>query len=386
MKPYIFYPVVGLTILLSSCKNDDDSFGNAVYLNTHTTAKVIELFFKPNDTKAQSVMISASIPKPQEDVVTLHYKVDFSQVDQYNHTYGDHAVALPSENYELPKPKVEIAAGNVRSSETVVKFKNLNQLDREVVYVLPITISDANIPILGSARMRYFVFKGAALINVVADIEENYLSVNWAKPNSVNNLSQLTMEALVRARSFEGKDVGINALMGNESTFMIRIGDAGFPNNQIQVYKGGTKSPDVDTSKGLPVDEWLQIAITYNGENHTIIIYVNGQEQSKDTKDFGNNIDLTGGKGFFIGKEYNNNRYFRGEIAECRIWNVVRTPEEIANHRYSVEPDTEGLVAYWKFDEGAGEIVKDHTANGNDAKANKPLTWNNVSLPPAKKE
>jgi len=334
-----------------------------VYLNSPTTAKVTEVFFKSNDTKAQSVTISASIPKPQEDVVTLHYKADFSQVDPYNHTYDDHAVALPSENYELPKPKVEIAAGNVRSSETVVKFKNLNQLDREVVYVLPITISDANIPILGSARMHYFVFKGAALINVVADIEENYLSVNWAKPNSVNNLSQLTMEALVRARSFEGKDAGINSLMGIEGKFLIRIGDGGgYPANQIQLATSSGNFPPKDSSKGLPINEWIHIAVTYDSKDGKMIIYINGSKQSEGTKSIGTvNLGIGGNNGFFIGRS-------------------------IAEHPYSVDPDTEGLVAYWKFDEGAGDLVKDHTANGNNAKANKPLKWNKVSLPPAKKE
>ena len=42
---------------------------------------------------------------------------------------------------------------------------------------------------------------------------------------------------------------------------------------------------------------------------------------------------------------------------------------------------TEGLVAYWKFNEGTGKQVKDYTANGNNITAENDLTWTKVSLP-----
>ena len=42
---------------------------------------------------------------------------------------------------------------------------------------------------------------------------------------------------------------------------------------------------------------------------------------------------------------------------------------------------TYGLVAYWKFDEGAGKTIKDQTSYGNDLTVEKELKWVNVSLP-----
>ena len=70
-------------------------------------------------------------------------------------------------------------------------------------------------------------------------------------------------------------------------------------------------------------------------------------------------------------------------MAECRIWNKVLTEEEInsANHFYRVAADSEGLVSYWKLNDGAGNTVKDYTANGNDATASNDLKWSNVNLP-----
>lgn len=72
-----------------------------------------------------------------------------------------------------------------------------------------------------------------------------------------------------------------------------------------------------------------------------------------------------------------------GDICECRVWNRVLTADEIKvkDHYYVVAPDSEGLVAYWKFDEGSGKIIADHTGNGNTMVANSDITWTMVSLP-----
>lgn len=65
-----------------------------------------------------------------------------------------------------------------------------------------------------------------------------------------------------------------------------------------------------------------------------------------------------------------------GEICEVRIWNVVRTQEEIYKNMYDVDPQTPGLCAYWKFNDGKGHnTAKDFTGNGNDAVAYANAVW-----------
>ncbi|WP_421918777.1 DUF1735 and LamG domain-containing protein [Marinifilum sp.] len=376
MKHYILYSFLFLMILFCGCEKDDDSFDNKVYLNA--ASKVDEILLKGG--VEESVMkISAAIAKPEMQNITVTYKADPSLVYQYNQAYYDKAIKLPSANYSLEETQVEIALGNVKSKDTEIKFINLSALDRDLVYVLPVSISDANIPILESARTLYFVIKGAALINVVGDIEENYLEVNWVNPDVCNNLSQLTMEALIRARDY---DRLISTVMGIEGRFLIRIGDAGFPSNQIQIATNRGNFPNADSNKGLPTNEWVHIALTYDSADGSMIVYVNGVKQSEGVKDVGLvNLGIGGSNGFLIGKSYANDRFLAGEIAECRIWNVVRTGEEIANNPYFVAPDSEGLVAYWKFNEGSGDVVEDQTGNGNFAKAVKPIIWNPVTLP-----
>ena len=50
------------------------------------------------------------------------------------------------------------------------------------------------------------------------------------------------------------------------------------------------------------------------------------------------------------------------------------------NHFYKVDAASEGLVAYWKFNEGSGNVITDVT-NGYNLVANSAITWKPVSLP-----
>ena len=87
---------------------------------------------------------------------------------------------------------------------------------------------------------------------------------------------------------------------------------------------------------------------------------------------------------FHIGTAYNNVRNLCGYLSECRIWNRALTAEELAEQKvrpYYVDPKSEGLVAYWKFNEGSGSTIVDRTGNGNDAVAKNPIKWVKMTLP-----
>lgn len=44
----------------------------------------------------------------------------------------------------------------------------------------------------------------------------------------------------------------------------------------------------------------------------------------------------------------------------------VRTEAQLKNNMNSVDPNSEGLLGYWKMDEGQGYVFKDATGHGND--------------------
>ncbi|MGJ1421932.1 DUF1735 and LamG domain-containing protein [Sphingobacterium spiritivorum] len=379
---YIYIQIMLLSVLAFSigCKNEE-IFSNNVF---NAVPKVENLLIK-STLISDERKLQASIARPETRDVNITYDVDASLVEKYNAAYYDKAIMLPKENYRLPQASALIPAGSVKSNDVTIYFDKINELDRDQIYVLPVTIASADIDILQSARTTYYVLKGAALINVVADLEENYLHINqWANAGVVNNLSEITMETLIRARNY---DRMISSVMGIEGRFLIRLGDAGFPSNQIQVATNSGNFPGGDSNKGLPSNEWVHIAVTYSRTSRAIKIYVNGKVQSEGTLSLAPiSLGVNGQDGFYIGRSYADDRFFAGEFAECRIWNVVRTEEEIAGNPYEVDPKSAGLVAYWKCNEGAGNTVQDYTGNGNNltAKAGKDIKWTPVSLPAKK--
>lgn len=173
-----------LTGVLTSC-NDMENFDNNVFVDN--TSKVNSIFLKgSNDSEQRTFKVS--IAKQESQDVTIHIAADPSLVNTYNEGYYDEAIALPENCYKIPKTDITIPAGSVQSSEITVVFENLLSLNREQKYVLPVTVDNSNIGILQSARTMYYVFKGAALINTVANMTKNCVYFKWKNPEPLNNL------------------------------------------------------------------------------------------------------------------------------------------------------------------------------------------------------
>lgn len=374
-------PLVAAALLMTACQNNDEAnFKSKAFIDGKTFTS--ETIIKGETNIVKSLTLSTA--RPAEKELNATFSVAANLVETYNQAYYAKAVMLPDTCYKVVKGDVKINQGSVNSNEAQFAFFKLANLDRAITYVLPVTVNCQDIEVLRSAKNYYFVFRAGALINVVADMSKNFLTVKWATPDLVNNMSQITMEALIYPREF-GKL--ISTVMGIEGNFLMRIGDAGFPDNQIQIATSAGNFPDADSNKGLQTNRWQHVAMTYDADTREVKVYVNGSLQSQGKLRTGK-VSIVGNgtdRDFLIGKSYDDARWFEGNMSEVRVWNVVRTQEEIAANFYSVNPKSKGLVGYWKMDDSASpNIVKDATGNGNDATANKPLSWHNVSLPEKK--
>lgn len=391
MKLYrIFLIAAMLTGLLAAgCGSDtpeDAPFDSKLYITGG--AKTDKIALKAN-TRSVVRSIRVGCPKPAATDVRVKFNDDASLVSTYNQAFYDQAEMLPAEFYELQQTEVLLNKGTVLSTAIEVSFFNLDQLSRSTVYVLPVTIAYADgIPVLESARTIYYVLKSSAMIEVVADLEKkNYVSFpsfKESKPSGAvcNNLRQFTLESLIRVHKF---DPGIQTVMGVEEYFLLRISDTGLKSNQLQFVTpyGNMTSEQCMLTPG----KWTHIAATYDMDAKQIKLYIDGVEVAtkagftkEEAASFGKPMGLKANP-FYIGYSYSSGRELDGEISECRIWNVVRTAEELGQCAYEVEPNTPGLVAYWKFNEGRGASIADHTGNQNDGVASGVLKWTSVSLP-----
>ena len=380
LKNIIKVSLLTMGVALTACGDDVENFDNKVYVQAAEKTSTVLL---KSTMPTGEATLQVAMARPMEEDVTVTFKADPSKVSVYNTFYGATAEALPEEHYSIANPEVSIKAGGVTSDDVTVNFTGLNTLDSEQIYVLPVTIEKASIGVLESGATMYYVFKGAALINTVPNLTKNLVWVQWDNPAVASDLRKLTAEALVRVEKF-GKM--LTSVMGIEGYFLIRIGDAGIPENQLQLATRNGNLSNADLV--IPTNEWTHIALTYDADNGgEVVIYINGKEMLRDKKDCGGinwaQTRTDEGNGFWIGHSYNRERWLEGNICEVRVWNRVLSKDEInsKDHFYEVNPQSDGLVSYWRFNEGAGTSILDHTGNGNNATAVEAITWNAVELP-----
>lgn len=384
----LFGTVLSIAVLsMAGCTTEkqemeEHHFNNRLYINTSANSE--EILVKTGGSLNIERQLTVGIPLQADREVTGRFAADRTLLSEYQSTFYDNeAVLLPDEMCEIENAGFTIAPGTVTSSPATVHFKELETLDRDIVYVMPVTIKDIKgMEVLNSKSVVYYIFKGAALINVVANLSENRAWPDFNGDSRFKNLSTFTFEGYLRPNTLNRQ---ISTFMGIEGLFLLRFGDAGVDPDQLQI---ACSSNFTNSDMKIKTGEWSHVAVTF--DNGLITVYINGS--NKGSKQIGKTVydfsakhhnEEDGSRCFWVGYSYASERYFDGDMAEVRIWNIALTEEQLnePNHFLSVDPESEGLIAYWKFDEGTGNIIKDHSSSGFDLTCDKNPTWNKVSLP-----
>ena len=419
---YLIAAVAGL-VFFAACDNyeaDDHKFGNAVYLDVAETNEV-QLTTFGNNKPTYDCALQAELTYPAGQDVAVTLTVDPSLVGTYNARYGTQWPMLDAKYYKLSAESVTIAAGKTTSDVVTLQFKELmgqgeeqtGALPIDETYLVPVRIGHASMDVLHGSDVAYYVVKRSSAITVAAQLTDNWIEFptldKYSESSKAwNGLTAVTYEALIYLDDFAtsnatGSPVNISSIMGVEQYLLLRIGDTNFYADQLQVDGSGVslgKFPEKNKGKLLSLEEWYHVAFTYDLETGIACIYVNGQLQSQTqvaptVKVI--NLGLraidpdpeTDARQFFIGYSYDAFRQLCGDISEVRIWSVARTQADIWRDMYDVENPAEKpeLRAYWKFNEGSGNIIKDWSQYGNDAVAHTDLKWNtSVEIPQLNKQ
>ena len=138
-------------------------------------------------------------------------------------------------------------------------------------------------------------------------------------------------------------------------------------------YGDGVSTTNIDNT-------WHHWAGTYNGTNRVRCLYRDGVLMATNVaaQDFQGTGSLRIG-----GEPFDDPASFAGVIDDVRIWDVARSQTEIQqNLGHPLSGAEPNLLAYWKFDEGAGSTTADTTGHGfNGSLVNGP-TWTNSAVPP----
>ena len=178
-----------------------------------------------------------------------------------------------------------------------------------------------------------------------------YLTLEaWVFPQTLGNVRILD----------KGGDYGVQFISGNGLRF---------------VTKHGVTWDNFDGTVAIVPNQWTHIACVLDGS--TKRIYVNGQLDSQKSYAFDAAVTTNP---LIVGaaSPAGDFAYVNGVIDDVRVWNVARTAAQIQSSKGLALSGTEtGLVGYWDFDEGAGQMVAD-AADGHDGRLGTTVSADNA--------
>ena len=198
----------------------------------------------------------------------------------------------------------------------------------------------------------------------------------------LGTVSAFTLETLVKFNQFDhDNSSNVYNLMGMEGTFNCRVrrGLSGYSGKNILQVSNANKLNV--TSNEISTDRWYHMAVTF--DNGAVKVYYDGELVAETSNIGASSINLSPAYGnsqgsFWYGHNYDNNRWFDGQMAEMRIWTKALSAEEInaPGHFYFVDPSSEGLFSYWTLCTPSGNYVLDATGHGNPLYGQRvPGTW-----------
>ncbi len=191
-------------------------------------------------------------------------------------------------------------------------------------------------------------FQGGADYVDLGDVIENLSSctfeawVYWNGP--VETYSEICSKELVNSFSI------IN-LGGGDCRMHCNFGD------------GSSWGSPVNSTTSVPSNQWVHLAASRDGSGN-VQMYINGIKDAStgtNSASGGNSNDRgIGGKPVGGGIQ----GPFNGQIDEVRIWNTVRTADQIREDMmHTLVGNESGLLAYYRMDYSDGDILYDNSVN-----------------------
>ncbi|MCD4817689.1 MAG: LamG domain-containing protein [Candidatus Cloacimonetes bacterium] len=173
----------------------------------------------------------------------------------------------------------------------------------------------------------------------------NFTIEVWIKPNNI-----IENQVIFMHDENGGGDDGYALYIYNEDVY-------------FSAHNGSNQT--IISDERLTLNCWNHLAAVY--DNSTLKIYVNGIEK---TQAGSGNIVYSVFDNVNIGRRggtyHPNTLLYEGLMDEIRLWNVVRTEQQIReNMNLSLTGNEIGILGYWQLNDGSGTIASDWTENNN---------------------
>lgn len=376
MKMIRFSKYVALVIILASVFGCDDAemkaIDNGLYIQEAAPSNKFDqqIITQLVDDEEVVKTLTVRLVRAMDHDVTVTLDIDPQLLEDYNNKNEANYLVLPEEYRNFEKT-VTISAGNVSAPVIDLTIKPYSSSNGEA-YAIPIRITSVDGPVemKGNANHLLYLLTSPHRQKAVIIKRGNRTTKTFS---TAIPMEQWTFEYWVKVDNITGSPTGDWEGLGNKN-FRARIfvpdsqpltfSDltlryyADGANVQIPILQFQNSAGHFDTTGFWWPDTWYHITYTYDGT--TVTVYKDGVKDNS----LANSIDWTfKSLSFAIGSFGYEQQV---EFAQIRMWKKCLSENVIKdNMSRQVAGDSDGLIGYWKCDEGTGNELKDSSPNQN---------------------
>lgn len=370
----------------SSCEDAKYSVlaNQAFFEQTKTNANTV-LKLTVEDVGITNTTFRVQLSSPAKSSAKFEVKIDQAALDKYNAENFTTYKVLPADGYTISANEVAVNAGQIFSNAVSLMINPFTEEQKKNAekFALPLKLvsKDGKQSVLNSGESVIYL-----LDKVVRQAVPTYSAYNPIQFNMNDdfNALQWTVEFCVNIDKL-GTKVGE---MNNQQLFsgwgkdggeiFTRFGDAPIEGNRMNIKTQGSQ---MNSNMQFAINTWYHIAIVCTGTS--LSLYVNGNLDNTVAMP-GKVVNITKNNWHAGNSDDERFTYLKGNVmmSEIRVWTKALSQPQIANNMYAADPNSEGLYAYFKMDEGSGNSFSDVRKNGNTALVPQPLLYRDIVWTP----
>lgn len=371
-KIWNLFASVILLLLVTNCEDANYSgIENLVYLQETGTQTNVSKKIPVRDTDI-SVLVTPRIGQQALTDLEVRLEASSQALADFNQRNGMNLEMLPEEFYKFESTIAKIQKGRTVASSVAIVIKplsgELTQSGKQ--YAIPVkVVAPEGMQTLDGADLMVYIIDPLIITSVPVINARNNLLMNMRQDYSLVEWSveyRISINKLGTKKGELNNQTMFGASGPNNSEIYTRFGDAQVEGNKIQIKNQGSQ---FNSNAIFATNTWYHIAFVCNGSK--ITLYINGAKDSELAVS-GKATDLL--KNNF---RFGNTEHLKADVkvSELRFWTKAISATQIMNNMFSIDPKTEGLEAYWRLNEGAGNEFVDATGNGNICKSTGTTKW-----------
>lgn len=386
--------IVSVSLLLAAaaltgCKDAEyGTLGQHAYINESVSSLSKSTKVTLEGDQGAEVKLTICLSSKSQEEARFRLVVDENVLKTYNETQSASYTTMPEKLFQLPE-SITVGKDKFSADPSTIRISPIPAELSGEQYAIPLRLEsvDGKIPTTNATSTFVITVESTAVSTLPMFNGGAGLATDEGFPMM---LDQFTVEVRFQISNTSNRNRAVFTNGGtNGSLVLLRFedpqsdqkdesGEVVTAAHSLVQFQGdnGYLNPNA----AFVPNKWQHLAVTYDGT--TVKIYVNGAfAGSKDIvvkNEFKQAGWFGGSMGGSDGGHGTDDSWWSGckiLVAEGRIWSVCRTESQIQNNMTTVSPQSEGLEAYWRFNDGSGSTFNDCTGHGHTLFTKNDPTW-----------